>query len=405
MIRETTLLSNVVFQTFDVSGPFVLGMSKLGYSKLGKATDTGSWTEWTAHATSIVAHRGARRDGVTIQNEVGLLTITMRDPGNILNVANGLFPDTPARLVLRLGGVDRPLFTGRIYDMRRDLVRLTGRRTLTPVAVITIADAVRSHNSITRYGALPTAGYETFRARILRLTETAREPIEAPSTSPTALLARTVYESSLSNHLTLACQTMGAMWYVGADGTTRTRILDPDKAPQGPPFTFGTRPGALHHIRSQPSNGLADFVNTLYARQHRAKPDPNNPSSWVADDSTELTYYDPVSQGRWGNREAVHDTNYYFRTGDDFSACQARITPARDPKARVRRITWNAQESLADIPRLELGNVISYTDLSVTRTGPDGGTYWPEQRAFIIGIHHTITPTRWLIDLDLFGTD
>src|SRR5690606_16953934 len=115
-------------------------------------------------------------------------------------------------------------FTGKIHDVQREMMQLDGSNRRTPVLTLIVADAVRTFNNTTRYGA---AGPDTFRERLARLAGSTNEPIELPSAGTvTTRQARTVYESSLSNHFTMACNTAGAMWWVGADGVTRFALRD-----------------------------------------------------------------------------------------------------------------------------------------------------------------------------------
>lgn len=78
--------------------------------------------------------------------------------------------------------IDAPIYTGRVVDIDTSypLNKQTGeRRTYTTV---TVADSVRVHTTTPRYGVtVPTPGYETFEARIVRLSGSAQAPVVAPT--------------------------------------------------------------------------------------------------------------------------------------------------------------------------------------------------------------------------------
>lgn len=384
-VIERPLYGIIMVQTFDVTGsPFVLDYSKLDYSPLGEAGDVGTWRDWTATATNISIHRGMRREGIELINEVGSATVTLIDPGDALDPATGIHPDLKGRVIVRRPGApDVPIFTGRVHDARRG-IDTDEKGHPRPILTLILADAVQTYNGITRYGA---AGPDTFRQRIARLAASSSEPVQLPATSPTALQARIVTETSLTNHYTLACNGAGAMWWVGADGITRFQYRALDASADGGILDQGDLIGI------DTSSGLDGWANHVYQTFTNAIPDPDNPGQWLNNEETLEKYTAPTSIGRWGERRATYAIAYEFDANDDAGLCLLRMVgPSTSPSDTPARVTVNAQRDIRRYAALEIGGYV-YVNLPGIAAAS----------ALIIGIHHTITPTRWLIDLDLTG--
>lgn len=389
-ITERPLFGTIIVQTFDlIASPFIIGMSKLDYSPLGQTGEAGIWRDWTPTSTSISIRRGMQRDGINLTNQIGMATVTILDPGDALDPDTGLHPNQVGRILLRRTGQDDvPIFTGTIHNVARNNTRDKFGRTI-PVLTLVLADAVREYNNTTRYGA---TGPETFAQRVARLAASTTEPVEIPTTSPTTLHARTVYESSLANHFTLCANTAGAMWWVGADGITRFGYRAISTAPYAGIIT-GTQ------VRTIDGSSLDGWANRLYQTNHLAAPDPDNPGQWIADDVTTEGFTDPVSIGRWGDRADTYDIAEEFDFNDDSSKCLLRMLgPNTTPTQAVQQLTYNAQANFDRVPGFEIGNSIT---VPREPTGPTGPTFYDDM--LIIAVTHTITPTRWLIDLDLIG--
>lgn len=222
-IFERPVRPYIALETYQATAnPFVIGAGRIGASKLRPAGTSIVWTDWTHKVLNIDAERGGTVVDIAHRNEVGTLSVTLRDLS--LDIEN---PEFVAGQRIRLqhvnGAQRRSIFTGEIREIDVRQLRMgAGRR---PVSVLQLVatDAVRDHNEVTRYGVLPDTGTETLAARIDRLSRTASKPIAAPTEAIGGLLGRTVYESSISNHLDIACNTVGAFWYVDGDGITRVR--------------------------------------------------------------------------------------------------------------------------------------------------------------------------------------
>lgn len=217
----------------------------------------------------------------------------------------------------------------------------------------------------------------------------------SPLPDTDAILGRTVYESSLANHFTLACNTVGAMWWVGADGVTRFGPREYD--PYNPVIFLGLQPpshpdGALHYIRPTASGGSAGFFNRALMHNHGAAIDPDS-GDWVADDTDVTT---TNLGGIFGFSDAEVDTNHADLNAHDAPVRFYRwLVPTMSFGAKATSITWNAQENLERIPDLEIGRSV-YLPTDYLDRDP-----WPWN--VTIGIRHTITPTRWMVELTLIG--
>lgn len=223
VIRERALRPYIALETFQpTANPFVIGAGRIGASKLQRAGTPIVWREWTNNVLNIDASRGGKAVDIAHVNDVGTLSVTLRDL--TLDMQDPEFVAGQRVRLIHINGTKRhTIFTGSIQEIELHRLRFASRRAPVSVLQFVAVDAVRSHNEITRYGALPETGTETLAARLERLSLTADAPIAQPTEPIPGLLGRTVYESSISNHLDIACNTVGAFWYVDGDGITRVR--------------------------------------------------------------------------------------------------------------------------------------------------------------------------------------
>lgn len=406
-VTERPLRDNVSLESFVTEqNPFILDTSWLGSSgpgapwgiELGDNSSEIVWNEFKDNILNVTIGRGGTRDGITIRNNPGILSVTLRDfeidPENPTFVV-----DQPIRFSAVIDGDRHVLFTGRCRDINTDWI--TTNRGRTPVTTVVCIDAVATLDATTRYGAMPEAGTETFRERIARLSRSTNVPIELPNNDDYEpyQLGRTVYESSLSNHLTLACNSVGAMWWVDTTGTVRfrPRLWDEDTAiliasraheyDGGPEYP----PGTLQMIAPRTDAGTNSQINAAIIRVKLAIPDPDDPTNWLAE---ETDRYD----NDWGRPNRIP------------TVLEVNNSPANTASPNVHGwlhpyingwtnmldgLRWNAQQNLERLPDLDIG---------VSTIDQRGGTFvgpWPNY--IIIGIQHTITATRWLVDLTLIG--
>jgi len=406
-IVERALLNRVDVQITDTASAFILGSSWLdGGAKLG-ASGSAPWRSVTAKVTNITSRRGGVREGITIRNKPGMLSITLRD--TLPDPRNSPYNlDMPMRLCVNVGTVAapvwHPLFTGRIRDVASQQVAMP-HGPPEYFTTVTVLDAVASHDEITRYGAMPPTGYESFTARIERLAQSAVEAVEPPIAAQfsAGLLGRTVFESSLSNHFTLAANSVGAWWYVDANNRTRFAPLRYDSTN---PVWFSDRgtarfgvplpPGTLHYLTETPDSGTSAQITAVVFRIKGATPNPDDPDAWIATETEDVRTpaTDPL---RWfGRRDVIVEC-----VENSFGVLPAPAVSAYGYSwdNMLRSITWNAQEDLSALPRLDVGKSIY-----LTRTGlPYLATRSTQFNYLIIGVQHTITPTRWITTLDLMG--
>lgn len=198
-------------------------------------------------------------------------------------------------------------------------------------------------------------------------------------------LRSTVFESSLANHFDLACNSVGASWYVGKDGVTRFRL--PGAAlPVSATFTDEPNPGALHYTEPAVSYDTRGMVNRLdvtnYGVDELGQNEQNDELVVTADDSI----------AAYGVRSARLETNLWGMAPYDESL-SARLyellAGAAEPHMFVSSVRWNAQEDLAAANALDVGQRVL-----VRFNGTD-------QHSQIVSLQHDITPRRWIVTAHL----
>lgn len=407
VIVERPIHGNVLLESFVTEqNPFILDTSWLGAAspipwgiQLGGPGSAIAWNEYSDNLLSVSIRRGGTRNGITVKNGVGMLTVALRDfeidPFNPTFVV-----DQPMRFSAVIDGTRRALFTGRVRDINTGWINTASGRI--PVTTIVGVDAVADLDGTTRYGAMPETGSESFRSRIARLSASTDVPIVLPDDADYSdyQLGRTVFESSLSNHLTLACNSVGAMWWIDTEGRCRfqSRRWDPDAAiliasastlyPGGPAYP----PGTLQMIAPATDAGTNSQLNAAVIRVKGAVPDPEDSSKWKA---TETDY-----QGQdWARPNRLPCLLEVNNLDASFSPnVHNWLEPYRNGWSNMLSgIRWNAQQNLDRLPDLDIGASIR---------DERGGTYagpWP--RYIVIGVQHTITATRWMVDLTIIGAD
>lgn len=366
----------------------VLGSVRLETFNLGD-NPGNVWTDWTAHVVQITTGRGGRQEGIVIANETGVLTARLRGI-RLTSIEPVFLRNQRIRLVhVSALGVRKDIYTGRVLDVTATTT-LDGIGKMTPVIEINAVDNMTEHDNTTRFGAMPPTGTETFAQRIDRLKTSATVPVETPTITTGAILGRTVYESSLSNHFTMACNTVGAMWWVGADGVTRFAFR---KYNPSSPLTFlGVRPpdhppGALHYIRPIASAGSSAFFNRALMHNHAAE---LVGGEWRAADYDVLTVN---LGGAYGFSDAEVETNHAANPSGAPIEFYNWLEPTSNFEPKATGIVWNAQEDIDRVPDIEIGRSVY---LPSDESGRDP---WPWN--VVIGVRHVITPARWLTEITL----
>lgn len=193
-----------------------------------------------------------------------------------------------------------------------------------------------------------------------------------------------VYESSLANHLTLACDSVGAYWYPakegtvnfirGIDGLTKARFVD-----------IPTNEGDISYTDIGLSYATSNVLNDLNVTNHGRDIEGN------ADDVTH-GYRDITSVATWGQRSGDVDMSLYDigAFAGSIARRAAQIFEVFANRQRIpTHVTFNASADYQLANDLELQDVIS-----VTRDGT-------EYTCRVVGIEHEIKPQTWSITLEL----
>lgn len=198
-------------------------------------------------------------------------------------------------------------------------------------------------------------------------------------------MRETVYQSNLANHFDLACNSVGASWYVAKDGVTRFR-LPGSSLPVAAIFSDGIELGSLHYVDITAGHDTRSMVNRLEVTNYGVDAARTN------EQNDELIVSSPASASAYGTRTEKLETNLY--SGSPYEQALntrlAEILDAHDqPQLLVSSIRWNAQEDLAVASAIEVGERIL-----VRFNGS-------EQDSQIVSIQHEISPDRWMITLNL----
>lgn len=404
-ITERPLRDRVLFESLSPQGnPFILGSSWLGRQEpaftwgfpLGTGAETIAWQQFRDQLLSVNITRGGIRDGITVRNDVGLCTVALRD--------FEIDPDNPAfgidqsvRFTAFVGGVKVPRFTGRVRDISTDWIDLAGTGKRVPVTTITSVDAVSILDEITAPGFIMPGGGTGFRARIAALSRLTDVPFNLPTDAdyPSPLggfyaLAPCVYDASLSTHLTLACNSVGAMWWIDGAGVVQfqRRQHAGDVAVFVASDNRNAGPDVLQMIKPTMGAGVDSQVNAAILRNRGATYDAEN--GWQG---TETDHYG-IDWERPGRLVSVLETN---NPSNEWPYdVHFWLQPYRaSPTNVLTGLRWNAQQMFHRLPEIEIGTSIR-TSMGGTYRGP-----WPDY--IVIGTQETITPTRWMVNLTLIG--
>lgn len=382
MITEEPLIQYLEAEVLQPVGGFILGISHLGVDDLGDPDTDLAWVPYLCKARSVTSSRGGTRNGVTNSISVGDLNVTLVDAPP-LETNPYLKPDAKFRLVYR--PTSEPIYTGKILDVDQAEERDGSTNKIHNFTTLVCVDAVKDHANVTRYGALGPAGGETFPERVERLAGSATAPVELPpATAGPYLLAPTLLDAPLVEHFDLVTDSVGAYWWVDRFGVTQFRLaLDP-AAPVAA-FSDVRAPGNLEYSGIQKVYDTRSVVNDLALTNQGIEIDPETFEASAIDTTT--TYVDLTARATWGPRLGSIDTNLV--DGDVAARAAEILSVSKDPVIQFVGLVWNGQDHLATAAQLDV-----YSPVIVSRSGVD-------QNSRIIGIKHTITPTRWILDLAL----
>ena len=194
------------------------------------------------------------------------------------------------------------------------------------------------------------------------------------------VLQDVAYESTLLNHFDLACNSVGARWYVTKRGAVLFRRAEEDIEP-GARFTDSDA-GDVSYTDVQLSYDTRNVVNSLKLNQHGYDPATGNAVD------TASTYTDDDSIGQWGARAAELDTCLYLgRPHQADAELRARELMAglRQPTYSIQSFTINAQSDPTVLDAVELRSTVAIDYEGI------------RQRARVLSIDQAITPTRWMV--------
>ncbi|RZU66746.1 fibronectin type III domain protein [Microterricola gilva] len=198
-------------------------------------------------------------------------------------------------------------------------------------------------------------------------------------------LRETVLESDLATHFDLACNSVGASWGVGKDGTTRF-LLPGTALPVTAVFSDQVDDNAQSYIDISAGYDTRAMTNRLVVTNYGVDETRAN------EKNDELVVTTPASITAYGTRSQTLRTNLYSEVpyGAALTDRLAAILDARDqPELLVSQLRMNAQQDLAMANTLDVGQRIIVHFNGV------------QQDSQIIAITHDIQPTRWLVTIDL----
>ena len=194
-------------------------------------------------------------------------------------------------------------------------------------------------------------------------------------------LSDTVYESSVANHLTVACDSVGAYWYIAKNNSVQFSLGEsPDTWTN---YNFTDTPSGTDYALEALTYSLSDVINTLEATNHSW-----DPATEQADDTVH-TATDVQSFVQFGRRPKSIDLNLH----PDPDVIEARLKEILELRKTLTRrptiIRFRATQYPAIAANLELTQVVTVTRKSHTYT------------CRVVGIDHDITPTYWSTALTL----
>jgi hypothetical protein len=197
-------------------------------------------------------------------------------------------------------------------------------------------------------------------------------------------LRNTVYESNLANHFDLACNSVGATWYVAKDGVTRF-AAPAATLPISAVFADASGDGVLEFVDIAAGYDTLGTVNRIEATNYGIGEDGLEQNDTIIANEDD-------SQARFGVLSTRLDVNLWNAQPYDQAAAdrlQLLLADHTEPELFVSEIRWNAQQDLAALVALEIGQRIRIIYRGVA------------QDSQIVGLTHDVQPTRWMTTLTL----
>ena len=403
MPTHEQILDDIHLEVFAPTGGFILGVSvlgdllggdsfRIGISKVGDELSDGGannqWVDYINDATNIFYNRGAAIAGATNTVQVGLLNADFRNAANPLTD----FKIRSGRKVrLRYGA--EILFSGNLTTAKGRSVR--NKTTYTKYFNLQIADTVKKLSAIKVYGAGGlTEPYESFEDRIARILDTYDGVVEYPTGDayPGYKLSATVYESTLTSHLDLACNSVGASWYIDKLGQIRFNTVLTDYITGV--FTDGTHTESVENPLNYYDLNIEydnkNHINYLELANKGIIEDPNNPGEEIAAETSTI-FSDVTSVASNGYLKSTLDTNLYIE-GAYSSSLTTRadeiLNTYADPQPTITKIFFNVQENFI-ASQMETLHLVEVWHEGIKHT------------LRVVGISATIYPKEWLLELEL----
>lgn len=183
-------------------------------------------------------------------------------------------------------------------------------------------------------------------------------------------------QTSLANQYTLACTTLGAAWWVGADNVTRFRQADDSPSPVASFSDTGVA-GTVSYVDVAVSQSTKNIANML------------DITNYGRPGQTTTSFTDDDSVAAWGPRQARLSLSLY--DGATYLADRATeiFTRMATPHRSVTSVNFNVQDDFDNLSRIELQDRVQISFEGVTDT------------MRVVGIHHDITGGQWLSTLNV----
>ncbi|OKL49293.1 hypothetical protein [Boudabousia marimammalium] len=315
--------------------------------------------------SQVKVTRGVEVEGAALAAQIGTATFVIpkaRDPRS-MRITKGV----EVRIVnFKLRKV---LFTGKIESVQISPVKETGYNTVT----ITAHDRVAELASIARYGNV-TDEKELPEDRIRRLLAPHEIPylLEESFNPNNLFLTRTVYESSLVQHLDLVANSLSSPWYIRADNAV---IFTGDSNATDPLFKLSDRvnPSFIEADATWQSSEISTAIKVT-----NLKALLNEDAEWNAYEET-YTALDPKGRWKaWGMKTTEVTTNLYAGA----AALAQRLAQKAADAMQLREVTIDS------LNNPELASTELMTRIDTEFRGEN-------QIATITGIIHTIRPDFW----------
>ena len=396
-------IADLHLEIYAPAGGFILGVSvmgdhlggdafRLGRNKFGdRFSDVSTSTQWVDYiddSTDITYNRGGTSAGVGNDIEVGILTSTLKEAGNPLTD----FSIRSGRAV-RVRYQNEILFSGSLMGSAGRYVR--NKTTFTKYFTLKMADDVKKLSALKAYGAGGlTELYETFEQRISRLLDTYEGAVELPTGNnyPQYRLCATVYSASLTSHLDLACNSVGASWYIDKLGQLRFIINSTDYITAV--FSDGTHSegvvNPLEYYKLNIEYDIKNHINYLELDNKGLIENPAVPGEAIADE-TKTLYGDITNIASNGYVAGSLPVSLYTEGAysDSLANRAAEILAVTaTPKPTITKLYFNMQENFL-ATQLETLHLIEVWHESIKYT------------LRISGISANIKPQEYLLELEL----